>query len=305
MTTGLFFITFAPNLYIMDIRQLKFFVGVAEYGSFSEASRTFFISQSAISQTIKALEDELNTTLFTRTSHKVMLTESGKMLLPLARKVLNGVEECQNIMADINNVLRGELNIGLTHSLEPYVTRAMARFMRLYPNVMLNVKYCTIPELIHQLRNGELDLAFSIKVEGEEDWVDSTPVMSYKLCAIMRDTHSLASRSELTFKDLELQPLVLPESSQRSHNAVESFLNKEGNNLRVRAVVDSPWAILNLLRHTNCICILSEHTVRGNEDLTSVPIRELAAPVTTYAHMRKDGHRKKSAETFLDLLQAR
>lgn len=289
----------------MDIRQLKFFVGIAEYGSFSEVSRRFFVSQSAISQTIKALEDELDTKLFTRTSHKVMLTESGELLLPLARKVLNGVDECRNMMSEINNVLRGELNIGVTHSLEPYVTRTMARFMRLHPNVMLNVKYCTIPELITQLRGGDLDLAFSIKVEGEEDWVDSYPVMSYRLCAIMRDTHSLASRSELTFKDLELQPLVLPETSQRSHNAVESFLHKDGARLRVRAFVDSPWAILNLLRHTNCISILSEQTARGNDDLASVPIRELLNPVTVFAHMRKDGHRKRSAETFLDLLQAR
>ena len=285
----------------MDIRQLKYFVGIAEYGSFSEVSRRFFLSQSAISQTIKLLEEELNTTLFTRTSHKVELTESGELLLPLAKKVLKDISDCKDVMSDVCNVLCGELNIGLTQSLEPFVRNAMVKFMKLYPKVMVNVTYRSIPELINLLRNGSLDIAFSIKVEGEEDWVDSIPLMEYRLCAIMRDTHPLANRKELAFKDLELQSLVLPEASQCSHNAVAKFLSKDADNLKVKAVINSPWAILNVLRQTNCVSILSEHSVKWEDDLVSVPIHELATPITTYVHRLKGGHRKRSADEFLKL----
>ena len=83
----------------MDIRQLQYFVGIAETGRFSEASRMMFVTQSAVSQQIKLLEEELGTQLFARQSHCVLLTESGQELLPLAKKVLEGVEECRNRMS--------------------------------------------------------------------------------------------------------------------------------------------------------------------------------------------------------------
>lgn len=294
---------FIINQFIMEIRQLKYFVSIAENGSFSEASRRFYLSQSAISQQIKALEDEFKTTLFIRTPHKVKLTESGEMLLPLARQVLHSVNDCQDRMADVNKLLCGELTIGLTPSLESYVRRSMIRFMKIYPNVHLNIYYEAIPQLMHMLRSGQLDVAISIMVEGNDDWVDSTPVMEYVLCAFMKDTHPLADRDELTFKDLEKQSLVMPERALRSHNAVEDYLSKEGHSLQVRAVVNDPGSIINILKHTNCISILSEESVRGNDELRAVPIRELRKPVMAYAHVVKGAHRKRSMEEFLRILK--
>lgn len=287
----------------MEIRQLKYFVSIAESGSFSNASRRHFLSQSAISQQIKALEDELKTTLFVRTSHRVELTESGHMLLPLARQVLQSVNECTERMSDVHNLLCGELNIGLTHSLEPYIRKTLSRFMQIYPKVHLNVYYKTISEMIAMLRENHLDFAFSIKVEGEEDWVESIPMLSYQLCAFMRDTHPLANKQMLTFKDLERQALVLPEQALRSNNAVEDFLSKEGAELQIRAFINDPGAIINLLKHTNCVSILSKQTERDLEEICAIPIKELLTPVVAYAHIPKTGHRKRSANEFLSILK--
>ena len=287
----------------MEIRQLKYFVSIAECGSFSDASRRFFLSQSAVSQQIKALEEEFRTTLFVRTPHKVVLTESGQMLLPLARQVLQSVSDCQDRMMDVHKLLCGELNIGLTHSLESYVRKSMVQFMKIYPNVQLNVYYDIIPQMIQSLRSRQLDIAFSIQVEGNEEFLDSEPVLDYRLCAFMRDTHPLANREELTFKDLERQSLVMPERALRSHNAVEDYLSKEGGNLHVHAFINDPGAIINLLKRTNCVSILSELSVRGNEELRAVPIKELRTPVITYAHMLKGGHRKRSMTEFLRILK--
>lgn len=283
----------------MEIRQLKYFVGIAECGSFSEASRHFYLSQSAISQQIKALEEELKTSLFIRNPHHMELTESGQLLLPLAQRVLQSVQECSDRMTDIGKMLCGQLNIGLTHSLEPYIRKTMIRFMKLYPNVQLCIFYKTIPELIKMLRSNQLDLAFSIKVENEEDWVESTPFVEYHLCAFMRDTHPLANRSLLSFADIRPQSLILPERSLRNRNAIEDFLSKEGNEMKVRATINDAGAIMNLLRTSNYISILSERNIVGQEEICAIPIKELLPPVVNYAHLHKGVHHKRSALEFI------
>lgn len=286
----------------MEIRQLKYFVAIAECGSFSEASRKFFLSQSAISQQIKLLEDELGVVLFMRSPHKVVLSEDGELMLPMARKVLEDVKECRDRMTDVKDELSGELHIGLTCSMEPMVRRGMVLFMRKFPNVRLFVYYKTIPELIYMLRNRQLDMAFSMKVEGEEDWVDSVPIFEYRFAAVMRDTHPLATRKELSFTDLERQSLVLPEKMHRFANAVEDFLSKEGARLCVRAVVNDASAIMNLLRSSNFVSILPEHLVRGIDDLKAVDIAELKEKKTSYVHTLKGVTKKRSVDAFISSL---
>lgn len=286
----------------MELRQLRYFVGIAECGSFSEASRQYHLSQSAISQQIKALEEELKISLFARTSHKVKLTESGLILLPLAKQVLQSVCDCQERMSDINKLLCGELNIGLTHSLEPYVRRSMIRFMKIYPQVRLNIYYKTIPEMMSMLRAGLLDIAFSIKVEDEEG-LASIPVLEYKLCAFMRDTHPLANRAELTFHDMQQQSIVLPEQGIGKGNAIEEYLSKEGSDMRIRAIINDPCAILNLLKNTNYISILSEHSVLGIDELRAIPIKELSSPIMTYVYQLKGDRPKRSSKEFLRILK--
>ena len=100
----------------MELRQLKYFVKVADTLNFSEAARQLFITQSTLSQQVKQLEYELGSQLLVRTSHSVALTEAGRELLPYARKTLKDAEMCQARMDDINSMAVGTLNIGVTYS---------------------------------------------------------------------------------------------------------------------------------------------------------------------------------------------
>lgn len=288
----------------MEIRQLKYFVGVAEASSISEASRRFYLSQSAISQQIKALEEELCTTLFIRSSHHLALTESGEMLLPLARQVVSDVNACQQRMADLNDMLCGELTIGLTFSLEPYVRPTVVRFLKAFPKVRLNILYKTIPELREMLCRSECDLIFSIASYAEiDELISSEPIMKYKLSAIMRDTHPLASHTTLNFDDMALQNFVLPEAGIRDRNAVEVYLHSAARSVNVRAVINDPNALLNLVHSTNYISILSEHAIAGREGLCAVDIEELSNPVVVYAHTLNGVYQKRAAHMFINLLK--
>ena len=86
----------------MELRQLKYFVAVARTLSFSEAARQLYVTQGTLSQQIMLLEDELGSLLFERTSHKVALTEPGMVLFPLAKNIIQQVEQCKLQVGDLN-----------------------------------------------------------------------------------------------------------------------------------------------------------------------------------------------------------
>lgn len=286
----------------MELRQLKYFVGVAETGCISETSRQAFISQSAISQQIRLLEDELGTPLFVRRHNRLDLTESGLGLLPLARQVLRDVDECHERIKELQGLLCGNLNVGLTFSLEPYMREAMLQFMHTYPNVQFNAHYKNLPELLRMLNNREIDIMLSMMPTSPHDFADSIPLTQYRLAAIMRKTHTLASQDAVTFQDLLPHRLILPEKGLRDRNAIESFVHKETGNLNVRALVSDVNALLNIIEETNYISILNESCIANRPSLCCVPIRELSEPLQIYAHFNNTVQCKRSARIFTDML---
>lgn len=285
----------------MEIRQLRYFVGIAETGRFSDASKHLFISQSAVSQQIKALEDELGAQLFVRGSHSVSLTEAGQELLPMARQVLQGVTACYDRITELQGLLCGELNIGLTYSMEAYVRETMVNFMQLYPKVRVNAHYKNLPELLAKLRSRELDIMFSIMPTSPHEFCESVPLLEYSLAAIMRRTHPLAGRKSLTFADLQPHPIVLPEKGLRDRNAVESFIHADTGTLNVRSLVNDVSALLNLVQDTGFITILSREEATSRPNLCAVPICELDKPVKAYAHFNRELPHKHSADVFLKM----
>lgn len=287
----------------MELRQLKYFVGIAETGRFSETSRQLFISQSAVSQQIKALEDELGTQLFVRQPHCATLTESGEELLPLAKKVLRGIMECYDRISDLKGLLCGELNVGLTYSLEPYMRESMLAFMKQYPNVQFNAHYKNLSELLKKLHNREIDIMLSMMPTSPHEFVDSIPITDYRLAAIMRKSHPLTKNESVTFHDLLPHKLILPEKGLRDRNAIESFVHKDAEGLNVRALISDINAILNIIQETNYISILTENTIVNRPSLCAVPIKELSEPIKIYAHFNNNVDKKHSAKIFIDMFQ--
>lgn len=287
----------------MDIRQLQYFIGIADTGSFSEASRTLFVTQSAVSQQIKLLEEELGTQLFIRQAHSVAMTESGKELLPLAKRVMRGVAECRDRITELKGMLCGTLNIGLTFSLEPYIRETMLDFMTRYPKMKVNAHYKCLPDLLRMLKEHEIDVMFSMMPTSPHEFATSVPLMEYRLAAIMRRSHPLARKERLKFADLQIHKLILPEKGLRDHNAIESFIHTKTGELNVVSLVNDVNAIMNILQESNYISILTEHTIKNYPMLCSVPIEELNNSIPIYAHFNNTTLRKQSADKFVEMLQ--
>lgn len=287
----------------MEIRQLKYFICVAEAHSFSEASRQCFLSQSAISQQIKLLEEELGTQLFLRNTHTVTLTEAGEELLPLARTAMKSFTNCQEHMNGIRGLIAGHLNIGMTDAMEPYIRHTAVEMMKRYPKLHINMYYKPTHELHRMLLCHELDMAFSINTAEDGEGIMSNPIVSYRICAVMNKRHPLAHRDNLSIKDLLGQSFILPEKNSGSIRTLRKYVSAEDiEAMNVRAYTDSPNALLNILKETNFISFLSSRAVSSHPTLVAKDIKELPARIQCYVHTLKDVCPKQSSKVFMDVL---
>ena len=120
----------------MEIHQLRYFVAVAEEGSFSNAAEREHVSQPSLSQQIHKLEEELNQQLFDRLPRSVVLTEAGRTLLFYARQILSGIAEARQAVTALEHEVAGKLSVGAIPSIALYVLpRLIGSFQRSYPKV--------------------------------------------------------------------------------------------------------------------------------------------------------------------------
>ena len=178
----------------MELRQLKYFVKVAELLSFSKAAKALFITQSTLSQQIKQLEDELDMALFFRNNHKVSLTEAGETFLEGAKKTLAEADDNKAKIMDLASGHRGVLNIGVTYSFGTILTEGVLAFKKEYPEVSLNICYKNVLELMEMVSDGELDFALSFKSYEKYDNVESHILFDNKLSIIVREEHPLTRK---------------------------------------------------------------------------------------------------------------
>lgn len=286
----------------MELRQLRYFLGVAETLNFSEASRKLFITQSTLSQQISHLEQEIGLPLFDRNSHEVSLTEAGKELLPFAQRTVSAAESCLDHMNDLKQMLTGELNIGVTFSFSTIASETIIEFLHAYPNVRLNIQYKTMEELMEQLKRRELDLVLAFKPLKTDRNVDSRAIFSNRLAAIVNDRHPLARQSSVRLSDLERYTLVLPSKGLQARNAFERLADGKDLDFNIKVEVNNVNIIFDLLHRTNHVTVLSESTVMHEDGLRAVPIDAIGNEMDGCIHILKDAYMKRSTQEFIRML---
>lgn len=147
----------------MTLKQLVYFLAVADSGRFVQAAGDVRIAQPTLSRQIQALEDDLGETLFTRGRDHVTLTAAGETLLPLARRVVADVETARLEIAELAGLRRGRLRVGATPSLcVGVLADVLAVFHGSYPGISLQIREGGSQDLVADLEDGQLDLALVI-----------------------------------------------------------------------------------------------------------------------------------------------
>lgn len=196
---------------MLELRQLRHFVAVAEELSFTRAARKIPLAQSALSASVRSLERTLNTKLFKRTGHSVALTESGEVLLIEARKVLRALDEAQDAVAEVEGGIRGTVRLGILQALAfGALTDLLIAFRAQRPQVQLEVRVEPrgSVELLRAVQKGRLDVAFvSLPGEPAED-VDVLPLGADPLAVVVPHGHQLAGKTTIAIDELAGEAFV-------------------------------------------------------------------------------------------------
>ena len=290
---------------LMELRQLKYFLRVAETLNFSAAARDLFITQSTLSQQILLLERELSQPLFVRNSREVTLTEAGQTLLPLARETLRSADNCLLRLDELKNLEGGELNIGVTFSFTSIMAETLTAFLRRYPHVKMNVSQSSMADLMERLSHHEFDFVLAFRPLIGNPRIESRPLFHNRLAAIVDERHALAAKQSVTLEELQRYDLALPRRGLQARNALDRILAGTGYHYRIKVEMNTVYLIFRLLRESNYVTVLSESTVVGERGLRAVPIEETGASgydMVGCVHLLKNHYLKRSAQEFISML---
>ncbi|MGI5273279.1 LysR family transcriptional regulator [Nonomuraea sp. CA-218870] len=193
----------------MELRQLEYFVAVAEERNFTRAAERVHISQSGVSAQIRQLERELGADLFDRQSRTVTLTVAGKAALEHARATLAAAAAVKRAAGEVTGLIRGSLTVGMVVgcTVTPLFD-ALAAFHQAHPNVEISLLEDNSDQLTQNVRAGTLDLALVGTATSEHDGLDTMTIVSERLVAAVPPGHPLADQERVTLEALAEHPIV-------------------------------------------------------------------------------------------------
>ncbi len=286
----------------MELRQLKYFIRVADCLNFSEAAKESCISQSTLSQQIKQLEQELGSELFLRNSRTVSLTEAGMELLPYARTTIKDADACIERIRDLKDILTGTMNIGVTYSFSPILTETIFSFIKKYPKVKLNIFYKPMSELMDMLRDRKVDFVLAFKPSAPMEGIESHILFQNYLAAIVSSTHSLASEKKVSLEQIAQHGIALPSKGLQARNMLDKVLERYNFNLKARIELNDPDILLNLVRQSNLVTVLAEASIHNERGVKAVPIDIPNNEMVGCVHTLEDSYRKHSMLEFIKML---
>ena len=206
----------------MNINQLNYFIAVAEHHSFTKAANQYYVSQTAITQQIHALEEQMNVTLFDRTCRPIELTPAGKVFLIEAKAIVDRMNIALGRVHDASTGLVGSLRIGYTKGYErSNLSNILKDFHHDYPNILATCYRCDTDMLAAGLLNNEYDIIFTWDSTNilEEDAIEYKLIESAPLTVALYSSHPLARKKSLTRKELKGEPILYmsPSGSPESY----------------------------------------------------------------------------------------
>lgn len=237
----------------MEYRALRYFVAVADSGSFRAAAERTGVSQPAVSQAVASLERDLGERLFDRVGRSISLTPAGGRLLDPARRVVSDFEALPTLLRAEEGEVRGRLELGTTDVASIYVLPKVYRaFRRRHPAAELSVRVEGTEPLLRQLGQGQIELAIITLSVGEHratvpSGFAADPLFRERLDFLVSGRHPLAGRRSISLEDLSATPLITFKADSITRQAVDSRFVEEGVVPRVAMEISSPEAIKKLV----------------------------------------------------------
>ena len=263
----------------MELRQLQYFVTVAETKSFTRAAERCFVVQSALSHQIARLERELGARLFDRTSRRVRLTAAGEAFLPDAQQCLDAAERGAAEVAAAVGEVRGKLTVGAIATVAAVdVPAVLSAFHQRYPQVRVGLRVGTSESLVGRVKEGSIDVAFlGLPVTARPDGVHSREFAPDRHVAIVAPDHPLAGEGEVDLLRLSTEVFVdFPAGSAGRDQSDQAFA-AAGLHREVPFEVTSPEFLARLVHQGLGIAMLPSNYAPHLSGVVTIPV--IDAPI--------------------------
>ncbi|MCR4650165.1 MAG: LysR family transcriptional regulator [Lachnospiraceae bacterium] len=264
----------------MNLNQLHYFISLAETLNFTRAAADCFISQTAMTQQIKALETTVGVPLFIRDRHHVELTAAGKVYLKEARAIVARSDDAIRLARLVSEGVEGEVTIGYAKGFgQKDFVRSLRDFHEAYPSIKINLISDNTSILFEELKRGECDVIMTLspKIRDHQN-MKSVYLASYPVMAVLPEAHPLAGRDSLTYRDLENESFIMMEPSGRPLDQMEESLliyERGGYYPNIVAMEGNPETLMLMISTGLGISIMPEYAVRlyqSDETLRIVPL---------------------------------
>lgn len=263
----------------MELRQLEYFVAVAEEANFTRAAERVHISQSGISAQIRALESELGAVLIDRSSRRATLTVAGKAALEHARLALAAAEAVRQAVDEVTTLIRGRFHVGMvTACTVPGLFDALSAFHTAHPGVEIALTEDNSDRLIEQVRAGELDLALVGTAAAPPDDLDALSIVSEPLTALVPAGHVLAGRNTATLSEIAVFPIVCMPDGTGIRTVFDRGCSALGIRADIALVASAPDAVADLAARGLGVAVLSKSMAAGYPDLHPVLVEDVDIP---------------------------
>lgn len=193
----------------MELRQLHYFMEVAEREHVSEAAVKLHVAQSAVSRQIANLEGELGVSLFDREGRNIKLTQIGKTFYTHTKIAMKAIDNAKKQIDEYLDPERGTIKIGFPTSLSSHLLpNVISAFKNAYPNIAFNLRQGSYNFLIDSVKNDEIDIAFLGPVPKDDTEIETHILFTEDILALLPLTHHLADREVLYLTDLKNDEFV-------------------------------------------------------------------------------------------------
>ncbi|MCL7749945.1 LysR family transcriptional regulator [Halalkalibacter alkaliphilus] len=287
----------------MELKDLRYFIEVVNYGSFTKAAANTYISQPTLSKSLKKLESELKVELFERSTRKLKLTDAGEIVYKQGVKILGATNELTTLLDDLINLPTGTIKIGIPPLIGTLFFPAIAKnFGKAYPDVTLELVELGAKRIEHLVEEGQVDVGI-IVLPIDNSKFDILPFIKEEFMLYTHTDHTLAKKEAVNIKQLAEETFILFNREFALHELIIEHCKKAGFQPNI-AYESSQWDLIAELVSAKLGITLLPKSIYAKMDPKAIQITPLQDPPMWELGVitRKERYQSYAVRTLLSFL---
>ena len=287
----------------MILRHIRYMLAVAEHRNFTRAADALHVSQPALSQQIKQLEETLGVQLFDRTGRTVRLTDMGSVYIEYARRALVDLEAGRRAILDVRDLSHGELRLAMTPTFTEYLVAPLVeRFSAEYPGITLSVCEMTLDSIELALSDDRVDLGIGF-AGVRSDEIEVRALFDEKLTIVVGKDHPFArKKTPVSLQELADAPLALLTRDFATRAHIDAYFQSHRLSPKITVEANSISAVVKIVRYGRMATILPDAIAREHGALNHVESSAVLPSRTVALLSRKGAYRSAASQAFAALL---